>query len=170
MAGAGREGQGGGPDSGIDGGPDSGIVRIGPERLESVLPGLLRIEEESFPRPWGAEVFAADLREAGAYLDVLREGGEVAAFCLYRQLYDEVHIIQIATHPDLRRRGLAARLLGHVLAEAARLGCGDVLLEVRRSNGDAIRLYERYGFRQVGVRRRYYQDNGEDALVMRRSG
>ena len=75
-------------------------------------------------------------------------------------------MLAIATQPDQRGRGIGAQLLAHVLAAARRAGCTLATLEVRRSNAPAIALYERAGFRTVHVRARYYQDDGEDALVM----
>jgi ribosomal-protein-alanine N-acetyltransferase len=72
----------------------------------------------------------------------------------------------VATHADARRRGHAARLVSHVVDFARRHTCRYVALEVRRSNDAAIRLYRAHGFRPVGVRPRYYSDDGEDAIVM----
>ena len=74
-----------------------------------------------------------------------------------------------ASHPDARRQGHGSRLLEHVIAFATRHKCRYVTLEVRRSNAGAIALYESFGFRAAGLRRRYYQDNGEDALIMWRT-
>jgi ribosomal-protein-alanine N-acetyltransferase len=79
---------------------------------------------------------------------------------------DEVHLLAIATHPDHRRRGVAARLLDHLLAVARAHTARIVTLEVRRTNAPAIALYERRGFKRVGVRPAYYQEDNEDAVVM----
>ena len=78
----------------------------------------------------------------------------------------ELHIHVIATHPSERGRGHAAQLLDHAIGSAVTVGCALATLEVRRSNIAAIALYERAGFKTVHVRARYYQDDGEDALVM----
>ncbi len=79
-----------------------------------------------------------------------------------------MQILAIATHPDFRGRGIGRQMLEHVLAASAQAGCQMASLEVRASNAPAIALYEHAGFKTVHVRARYYQDDGEDALVMMR--
>ena len=79
---------------------------------------------------------------------------------------DEVHVLNLATHPDARRQGHAARLLEHVIAFGHKHHCRYLTLEVRRSNKAAIRLYRKYGFRPVGIRPNYYSHGREDAIVM----
>ncbi len=81
-------------------------------------------------------------------------------------MVDEAHIVAIATHPAYRRRGIGERLLARALELARERDAKTVTLEVRVSNEPAQRLYEKYGFRRVGLRPRYYTDNGEDALIM----
>lgn len=131
------------------------------------------IERHSFARPWPRSTFEAELARDIARLDVARDGA-VLGFCNYWLVIDpqarggEVHILAIATHPDHRRRGIAGALLAHALGEGRAAGAGLATLEVRRGNAPAIALYERAGFRTVHVRTQYYQDNGEDALVMLR--
>jgi ribosomal-protein-alanine N-acetyltransferase len=134
------------------------------------LDAIDEIERHSFARPWPREAFAAELTRELARLDVAR-GPQVIGFCNSWVVPDphgggEVHILAIATHPDHRRAGVGAALLGHALAQGRARGCRLATLEVRRGNAPAIALYERAGFRTVHVRARYYQDNGEDALVM----
>jgi ribosomal-protein-alanine N-acetyltransferase len=101
---------------------------------------------------------------------VLRQGagGGVIGFCNYWLVADELHILNVAVHPDERRNGHAARLLQHILDEASRNKTRVVSLEVRVSNLAAQALYRKFGFRKVGTRPRYYADNGEDALLMDR--
>ncbi|TMQ06602.1 MAG: ribosomal-protein-alanine N-acetyltransferase [Deltaproteobacteria bacterium] len=131
------------------------------------LDAIDEIERHSFPQPWPRSAFEAELTRAIARLDVARRPA-VAGFCNYWIVADagEVHIHTIATHPDHRRLGVGAALLGHALAQARAARATIATLEVRRGNAPAIALYERAGFRTVHVRARYYQDNGEDALVM----
>jgi ribosomal-protein-alanine N-acetyltransferase len=133
---------------------------------EADLEAIDEIEQHSFKSPWPRETFAAELAREHARVDVARLDGRVVAFCNYWLVATEVHIHVIATHPDFRGRGIARRLLDHVLAQARQTGYALATLEVRRSNEPAIALYERAGFRTVHVRARYYQDDGEDALVM----
>jgi [ribosomal protein S18]-alanine N-acetyltransferase len=137
------------------------------------LDAIDEIERHSFPRPWPRSTFEAELAREFARLDVARDA-VVLGFCNYWIVIDpqarggEVHVLAIATHPDHRRRGIAGALLARALAQGRAAGAELATLEVRRSNAPAIALYERAGFRTVHVRARYYQDNGEDALVMLR--
>jgi ribosomal-protein-alanine N-acetyltransferase len=130
------------------------------------LDAIDEIEQHAFKAPWPRATFEAELTRAWARLDVVREHGRVVAFCDYWIVAPEVSVLAIATHPDQRARGVASRLLAHVLDAARRAGCELATLEVRASNRPAIALYQRAGFGTVHVRARYYQDDGEDALVM----
>lgn len=126
------------------------------------------IEARSFPKPWPRETFQAELGHAWARIDVARADGRVIAFCNYWLVPPELQVHVIATQPDARGQGVGSALLRHILDRAANAGCNLALLEVRASNAAAIRLYQRAGFATVAVRRRYYSDNDEDALVMSR--
>jgi len=134
------------------------------------LDAIDEIERHSFPRPWPRPTFEAELTRELARLDVARTT-RVIGFCNYRLApaggggAGELEILAIATHPDHRRVGVGAALLGHALATGRAAGCPRALLEVRRGNAPAIALYQRAGFRTVHVRAGYYAD-GEDALVM----
>lgn len=97
----------------------------------------------------------------------MREDGRLVAFLVSWRIGDEVSILDVVTDPALRRRGHAARLIEHTLAVATRQDCARILLEVRRGNTAAQRLYRKYGFRPIGVRAGYYADTHEDAIVMR---
>jgi len=135
------------------------------------LDQVMEIEHASFRAPWSRQVFAEELERDWAYVDVVRvreQGGRsrVAAFCNYWLVRDEVHILNVATHPDHRRNGHAARLMTHVVDFAKRHRCRYVTLEVRRSNEGALALYRSYGFKPVGIRPNYYVEDNEDAVVM----
>ena len=117
--------------------------------------------------PWAREVFLEEMHRAWARVDVLREHpeGPVVAFVNYWLVGDEVHVLNVATHPTAQRRGQARRLLDHVERVArVELAC-HITLEVRRGNLAALRLYRRQRYRPVGLRPRYYED-GEDAILM----
>jgi [ribosomal protein S18]-alanine N-acetyltransferase len=129
------------------------------------LDAIDEIERHSFPIPWPRTTFEAELTRDHARI-VVGRAPRVIAFCNYWLIADEVHILAIATHPDHRRAGIAARLLDHALDDGRRIACTRATLEVRRSNQPAIALYQRAGFRGVHVRARYYQDNNEDAVIM----
>jgi len=142
------------------------IVPMRPADLDEVL----EIERLSHRSPWPRQVFIEELARDWAHLIVLKErraGGMVAVgFCNFWVVRDEVHVLNVATHPDERRKGHASRVLEHVLEFAARHACRYLTLEVRRGNQGAIKLYRQFGFRPVGIRPNYYVEDGEDAIVM----
>ena len=140
-------------------------LEIGPMRAED-LDAVDEIERHSFKNPWPAKVFAEELERDWARVDVVRERGRLVGFVDYWLVHDEIHLLAIATHPDVRRRGIGGLLLEHLLALGRARGSALVTLEVRRSNRPAIAMYERAGFAIVGVRPRYYSEDSEDALVM----
>jgi ribosomal-protein-alanine N-acetyltransferase len=150
------------------------------------LPNVLAVERRVFPTPWSLAMFVLELsKQTGVCLaateraDSAREAAASAEERLVGYMicsrYDTVwHIMNIAVDLDRQRTGIASRLLAELYARVGDTlpGTGDrarYTLEVRRSNAVAIHLYEREGFRAAGTRRRYYQDNGEDALVMWRT-
>jgi len=136
--------------------------------LSADLPAVVEIERLSFPTPWDRLAFEEEMRRPFARLEVLRPKatGIAVAFCDYWLVADEVQILNIAAHPEARRKGFAARLLAHIV-EQARLASFRLLsLEVRLSNTPAQALYRKFGFRDVGLRPRYYADNQEDAVLM----
>jgi ribosomal-protein-alanine N-acetyltransferase len=149
-------------------------MRIEPMRLRD-LDEVLAIERASFPHPWSRHAFAYELTDNRvAHLWVIRAGepaGVAAAapivgyLCLWL-IADEVHVTNVAVHPDHRGRGVARHLLGTLLETYRQQGASRAALEVRPSNDSAVRLYERFGFRRVGLRKGYYFDSGEDALLM----
>jgi ribosomal-protein-alanine N-acetyltransferase len=136
------------------------------------LPGVLEIEERSFPTPWSAASFRHEILENPyASLFVVRtpDRSRVLGFACVWVVEAELRINNIAIHPDWRGRGLGGRLLRFLLEFAARQGCREVTLEVRPSNRVAIRMYRRAGLVEVGRRRQYYSDTHEDAIVMGRT-
>ncbi|WP_300156060.1 ribosomal protein S18-alanine N-acetyltransferase [Solidesulfovibrio sp.] len=143
--------------------PSAAPVRLGPESAQA----LADLEARCFPDSWDAAAFAAAFDRApfAAYGVADGEGG-LAAYATFHFLGDEFEVISIAVDPALRGRGLGGRLFGHVLQQVDKMGMTRGYLEVRAGNAPAKRLYLRHGFAAVGVRRRYYPDNGEDALVM----
>ena len=141
-------------------------LSVEPMRLDDI-PAVHAIESASFPTPWPPYAFRGELESNGmAHYLVLRAGERVVAYAGLWLMVDEAHVTTFAVLPAYRRRGIGARLLSELIELAAGLGASVVTLEVRLSNVAARRLYQRFGFRPVGVRPRYYSDNGEDALIM----
>ncbi len=136
------------------------------------LDAVLAIEAESFSSPWTREMYLAELENVGVSFCYLArdEAGQAVGFCSFWRIVDELHINNLAVLPAYRRRGIGSTLLMFVLKEGSGLGARSATLEVRRSNEEARRLYERFGFAAAGVRRGYYTNPVEDALVMWRAG
>jgi ribosomal-protein-alanine N-acetyltransferase len=136
------------------------------------LEEILAIEQASYRTPWSRRAFKSEVDTAHAFPLVLGQTDPpsvVAYVCSWLTL-DECHILNVAVHPSFRRMGLASQLIDHLLDVCRREGILRYFLEVRVSNEGAISLYRKYGFRVCGVRRRYYADTGEDALIMQRRG
>lgn len=130
----------------------------------SDLPAVISIERRSFPAPWSLAMFVLELSKPSGICLAAHDGDELLGYLICSR-YDRVwHLMNVAVAPEQRRRGVASRLIRRLLEEAG--GELPTTLEVRVSNREAIAMYERLGFRQAGVRPRYYQDNGEDALIM----
>jgi [ribosomal protein S18]-alanine N-acetyltransferase len=133
------------------------------------LDAVAALEAASFTNPWTREMLARELEtSAVARVYILRSAGRVTAFCSCWILFEELHINTLAVDPEFRRRGLATTLMNQLLALAAGEGATRALLEVRRSNAAAIRLYESLGFQVSDVRRGYYSHPDEDALILTR--
>ena len=132
------------------------------------LPRVIAIERRAFPTPWSLAMFVLELsKSSGICLAALHDGRLVGYLVCSR--YDTVwHVMNVAVDVDHQHKGVASALLAELYERVGDEGAR-FTLEVRRSNDVAIHLYEREGFRAAGLRRRYYQDNGEDALVMWRT-
>lgn len=134
------------------------------EHEPSLLAALSRLAEEAFPgQPFSME---EEVARPWTRLWVSFVASAPAAFLVGWHVADELHILNVATAPDARRRGYAAALLDVALEYAAEHRLRILLLEVRRSNEPAIALYRRFGFSIFGVRKKYYPDNDEDAVEM----
>ncbi len=138
---------------------------------EADIDAVLPIETASFQRPWHRDAFLDELanREAAGFLlrrPAPHDAGTVAAYICFRLLYDEMHIMRLAVAPRYRGTGIADRMLTDGLERAIAKGATVALLEVRPTNRSALSLYRRFGFRQIGRRRLYYPETGEDALVL----
>ncbi len=128
------------------------------------LPLVISIERRSFGSPWSVGMFALEMSKPDTIGLAAVDAGRVVGYLVLSRFDRAWHLMNVATAPEQRRRGIASRLI----REAFGLIAGDepVTLEVRPTNRSAIGLYERLGFRSFGLRRGYYPDNGEDALIM----
>ena len=141
-------------------------VSIEPKRLRD-LDQVLRIERLSFSAPWSRAAFLSELLENDrARYFVARIGDQVVGYTGMWIIIDEGHITNVAVHPHWRNRGIATQLLDALHDVARANGVRRMTLEVRKSNIVAHTLYEKLGFRDAGIRRAYYRDNNEDAIIM----
>ena len=125
------------------------------------------LDQLSFTEPWPKNTFAYELTTNYSICQVAVDlSGNVIGAIVVWLVVDEAHVATIAVHPDHRQKGIGAGLLASALIIASYRGALTSLLEVRVSNLPAIKLYERFGYQSVGIRKNYYQDNQEDALLL----
>lgn len=142
------------------------LIQITEENLHRFEKGILDIETTSFPSPWTADAFREEARRSFSRLWVLVENSNVVGYVCFWVVAGEVHLMNIAVHPESRCKGVGRYLLNRMIGAGIYEGAQCVLLEVRPSNGSARALYKKSGFREVGRRPRYYRDTGEDAILM----
>ncbi len=133
----------------------------------SDLAAIERVERRAYPTPWSRTMFAGELAKPSSLcLGTFDGEGRLLGYLIISRYVDAWHVMNIATDPEQRRKGIATALLERLFELTAEDSERGYTLEVRVSNEDAIRLYKRLGFEPRGVRRGYYTDNREDALIM----
>lgn len=126
-----------------------------------MLDEIANLHKLCFPhKPWSADDFA-DLKKSGCEIIASQNG-----FIVYRPILDEVEIITIGVHPDARNTGIASAMLGIIEGELKKSGIKSIFLEVAENNAPARRLYESNGYKQIGIRTKYY--DGIDAIMMKK--
>jgi len=134
------------------------------------LPAVIALQQAAFKSPWSPELLKRELDHEWSTI-LLVEGSlestpELLGFAVFWVVHDELHILNVATDPRARRRGVARTVMNASLARARERKCTLATLEVRRTNEPALALYKSLGFRPVGIRPNYYADEHEDAVVM----
>jgi ribosomal-protein-alanine N-acetyltransferase len=134
------------------------------------VPAIWAIEKLSFPTPWSRWTFLAELGQRASHFLVAGpyppRPWKTWGYIVFWVIADEMHILNLAVHPEHRRRGIARRLLVEALSRARALGATVAWLEVRPSNAPARNLYASFGFQEMGRRPRYYEDTKEDAILL----
>jgi ribosomal-protein-alanine N-acetyltransferase len=135
---------------------------MSPSHIDSVA----QIERQSFSSPWSRESFEAELENGHARYIVALEGGEVVGYAGYWRIFEEAHVTNVAVSPAKRGLGYGKAIMKELMGLAVADGALAMTLEVRVSNVRARGLYESLGFSSAGTRPKYYEDNGEDAMIM----
>lgn len=146
------------------------LARLNPADIDQIL----KIEKTSFQWPWQRISFEGELdcKDSLQYIVKHQSAGDrepIIAYAFLRCLGSELEILRIAVASEWRQRGVGSLLLNHCLQQAFRKSVEMVFLEVRPSNSVALAFYRKFGFREVGRRPRYYNDTGEDALILKKS-
>jgi [ribosomal protein S18]-alanine N-acetyltransferase len=131
------------------------------------LPSVIAVERRAFPAPWSLAMFVLELSKPASICVCALSEGEVVGYLICSRYHTVWHLMNLAVDVDHRRLGIASRLIERLLEQAGEHE--RYTLEVRISNSEAIAMYETFGFRSAGVRRRYYHDNNEDVLIMWRT-
>lgn len=142
-------------------------VKIKPMQ-KTDLDDVISIEAKAYgEHHWSKDSFMSELsNDLAKYFSVFNTDGQLIGYCGCWQILEEAHITNIAVSPDYRRKHIGEALLTTIIDECYRNMAKYITLEVRVSNTPAISLYEKYGFKSLGARKGYYQDNNEDALIM----
>lgn len=131
------------------------------------LPNVIAIERRAFPTPWSLAMFVLELSKPEGICLAAQRDGQLVGYIICSRFDQVWHIMNVSVDPDLQRRGIATTLIDAVIARVG--GGAQITLEVRPTNVGAIALYKQFGFLAAGSRPRYYQDNGEDAVIMWRT-
>lgn len=132
------------------------------------VPAIAQLESICFSCPWSESSVASELTNALSLWLVAEEDGHVAGYIGSQTVCEESDMMNVAVHPDFRRRGIGEALVKALETELRARGSHCLTLEVRASNAPAIALYEKLGFSQAGLRKNYYRDPKEDALILRK--
>ncbi|SHJ60550.1 ribosomal protein S18-alanine N-acetyltransferase [Parasporobacterium paucivorans] len=134
------------------------------------IPEVAQIEKQCFHQPWSAEEILRTYQSVTSLFTVAEEGRKVVGYVGMYLVPDEGYIINVAVSPLFRKKGVATQLIAQILEDAKEEGVQNVSLEVRKSNQEAIRLYEKIGFESVGIRKNFYELPPEDAIIMWKYG
>ena len=140
------------------------MIEIGIADLNDV-PEIFAVERECFKSPWSEKMFVGDIENEHTVYLVARDKEQIVGYAGVWCVFGDADITNVAVSPKYRRQGIAGRLLERITEEARLRKCESIRLEVRESNFGAIALYKKHGFREIDIRKKYY-DNTEDAVIM----
>lgn len=132
------------------------------------VPQVAQLEKLCFADPWSERSIATELTTPWSFWVVAVDDGLVVGYVGSQSSYEQADIMNVAVHPDWRGRGIAESLITYLIKELRSQSCMALMLEVRASNAPALALYKKLGFHQVGLRKNYYRNPKEDALILRK--
>jgi ribosomal-protein-alanine N-acetyltransferase len=141
------------------------MIKIRKARDEDIIK-VADLEKQCFSRPWSYQSFIFELESRDAWFTVAEDDGRVVGFAILHRFVDEGELFNIAVAEDVRRQKIGERLLRDIFVGAKKYGIKKIFLEVRKSNDPARALYTKYGFEVCGLRKNYYDDPKEDAILM----
>lgn len=134
---------------------------------ESDVPFLVEIENLSFSAPWSEALLCSEIYKPNSISKVaVVEGKKIAGYIIVNQILDEAHLLNLAVHPEVRKAGIGSALIENIIEDLKKNLCWLLHLEVRRSNKAAYKLYEKFNAEIVGLRKNYYVQPQEDAVLM----
>ncbi len=136
------------------------------DMLPEDIPVIIEIEESSYTMPWSENSFRSELFGRNSITRVAEQNSTLAGYVCVRHVTDECHLLNLTVRLGLRNKGIARKLLDDSVQRLKAMKCRHLYLEVRSSNHAAQRLYEEYGFKPIGTRKKYYVRPVEDAMVM----
>jgi len=139
------------------------VIQLGPSDLDD----LVELERTCFAYHWTREQFLMGLKQGIYVILGIRMDGQLAGYIAFSLIEDEMEILNLAVHPDYREQKLASALMDRTFAICRIKGVKKSFLDVKESNDPAIAMYRKYGYEQFGVRKKYYPDTKEDALLFR---
>lgn len=146
------------------------LISVSYDSIGNFLNDIHAIEQSSFRTPWSIQSFVEQIELPFSHIWCLKDQKRVVAYCCFWMVLDELHLLKFATHPSCRRKGLGSKLMEEICNFSTNHGISRIDLEVRASNSVAISFYKKHSFEKVGVRKNYYTNPKEDALLMSRFG
>jgi [ribosomal protein S18]-alanine N-acetyltransferase len=141
------------------------LKKVWPDFL-SFVDQILEIENSSFPAPWSSNAFEEEINKGISNLWAIISEQRLVAYICFWMFDEEIHILNLAVHPQKRNMGWGKNLLQNLIETGTACGVENIWLEVRPSNIAALSIYKKYGFVEVGRRKGYYRDSQEDAIIM----